>query len=413
MHNLLEVKSRSELREWLRQNHDRETECWVAVRRGRPVDDGTFRYVDAVEEALCFGWIDSTVKKISDEVTVQKLCPRKPRSNWSELNKERCRRMERLGLMTDAGRAVLPDMSAAGFTIDPDILRELQADPVLWENFRRLPELYRRVRIDTIQIKRNQPELFRKRLDKFLENTRRGILYGEWNDNGRLWPGDPEMEPFVLRPWRESDGPALARCLNNRKIWDNCRDGLPYPYTEEDALRFIRSASEQEGSRNYCIEIRQEAAGNIGFIRGTDVERYNAEVGYWLAEPYWNRGIMSRALKEAVGEYLRQTDACASMPGSMPAIGPPCGFWSGPGSGRAASGARPASRTGGLSIAIVTSCSGDRITLHAEAPGGHSGSAGLRTSKTRREERRALFGDMAASDIFRPFGSGMDSGFIG
>ena len=50
MHNLLEVKSRSELREWLRQNHDRETECWVAVRRGRPVDDGTFRYVDAVEE---------------------------------------------------------------------------------------------------------------------------------------------------------------------------------------------------------------------------------------------------------------------------------------------------------------------------------------------------------------------------
>lgn len=150
MHNLLEVKSRSELREWLRQNHDRETECWVAVRRGRPVDDGTFRYVDAVEEALCFGWIDSTVKKISDEVTVQKLCPRKPRSNWSELNKERCRRMERLGLMTDAGRAVLPDMSAAGFTIDPDILRELQADPVLWENFRRLPELYKRVRIDTM-----------------------------------------------------------------------------------------------------------------------------------------------------------------------------------------------------------------------------------------------------------------------
>lgn len=306
---MLEVKSRSELREWLRQNHDRETECWVAVRRGRPVDDGTFRYVDAVEEALCFGWIDSTVKKISDEVTVQKLCPRKPRSNWSELNKERCRRMERLGLMTDAGRAVLPDMSAAGFTIDPDILRELQADPVLWENFRRLPELYRRVRIDTIQIKRNQPELFRKRLDKFLENTRRGILYGEWNDNGRLWAEDSEMEPFVLRPWRKSDGPALVKCLNNRKIWNNCRDGLPYPYTEEDALRFIRSASEQEGSRNYCIEIRQEAAGNIGFIRGTDVERYNAEVGYWLAEPYWNRGIMSRALKEAVGEYLRQTDA--------------------------------------------------------------------------------------------------------
>lgn len=133
-----------------------------------------------------FGWIDSTTKKISEEVTAQKLCPRKPRSNWSELNKERCRRMERLGLMTDAGRAVLPDMSATGFSIDPDILQELQSDSVLWENFCHLPDLYKRVRIDTIQIKKNQPELFRERLDKFLENTRKGILYGEWNDNGRL-----------------------------------------------------------------------------------------------------------------------------------------------------------------------------------------------------------------------------------
>ena len=68
------------------------------------------------------GWIDSTTKKIADDVTVQKLCPRKPKSNWSELNKERCRRMERLGLMTDAGRAVLPDMSPNGFIIDKDIL---------------------------------------------------------------------------------------------------------------------------------------------------------------------------------------------------------------------------------------------------------------------------------------------------
>ena len=94
-------------------------------------------------------------------MTAQKLCPRRPRSNWSELNKERCRRMERLGWMTDAGRAVLPDMTKAGFVIDPDIEHELQADPVLWENFCRLPELYKRVRIDTIQIKKNQPELFR------------------------------------------------------------------------------------------------------------------------------------------------------------------------------------------------------------------------------------------------------------
>ncbi len=186
IHNLLDAKSRIELREWLMQNHKKERECWVVVKRGRPTDDNTFWYIDAVEEALCFGWIDSTTKKISDDAAAQKLSPRKPRSNWSELNKERCRRMEQLGLMTDAGRAVLPDMSPQGFIINKDILQRLQSDPVVWNNFCRFPDLYKRVRIDTIQIKRNQPELFESRLNKFIENTRKGLLYGEWNDYGRL-----------------------------------------------------------------------------------------------------------------------------------------------------------------------------------------------------------------------------------
>lgn len=188
--NLLTASSREELRRWLEENHDSESECWVAVKRGRPVDDGTFWYIDAVEEAICFGWIDGTTKTMDDGVTVQRLAPRRKGSRWSELNKERCRRMERLGRMTDAGRAVLPDMSEDGFIIDEDILEALKADPVVWSNFMSFPALYRRVRIDTIQIKKGQPELFRSRLKKLLDNTRSGVMYGEWNDNGRLLMGD-------------------------------------------------------------------------------------------------------------------------------------------------------------------------------------------------------------------------------
>ena len=94
--------------------------------------------------------------------------------------------MERMGLMTDAGRAVLPDMSPDGFNIDKDILQRLQSDPVVWNNFCQFPDLYKRIRIDTIQIKRNDPGLYESRLVKFIENTRKGLLYGEWNDNGRL-----------------------------------------------------------------------------------------------------------------------------------------------------------------------------------------------------------------------------------
>lgn len=184
--NLLSVKNRDELRQWLLANHDREKECWVVVKRGRPVDDGTFWYIDAVEEAMCFGWIDSATKKMNNGVTAQRLAPRRQRSLWSELNKERCRRMERMGRMTDAGRAVLPDMSEKGFVIDEDILSALQSDPEAWDNFQKFPALYQRVRIDTIQIKKKQPELFQRRLQKLLDNSKKGIMYGDWNDNGRL-----------------------------------------------------------------------------------------------------------------------------------------------------------------------------------------------------------------------------------
>lgn len=184
--NLLNAKNRKELRQWLIKNHDTETECWVIVKRGRPKNDNTFWYIDAVEEALCFGWIDSTTKRLENGVTAQKLTPRKKNSLWSELNKERCRRMEKLGLMTDSGRAVLPDISPSGFIIDSNILTALQADEITWNNFINFPPLYQRVRIDTIQIKKKQPELFSSRLSKFIENTRQNIMFGEWNDNGRL-----------------------------------------------------------------------------------------------------------------------------------------------------------------------------------------------------------------------------------
>lgn len=180
--NLLEVKNRNEFRQWLMENHERE-ECWIAVKRGIPKNDNAFWYIDAVEEALCFGWIDSTTKKLDNGITVQRFTPRGRNSVWSELNKARCERMEKLGLMTDAGRKAIP---TADFAIDTDILKALNKDKVVWNNFLSFPPLYQRVRIDTIQIKKKHPELFNSRLKKFIENTRQGKMYGEWNDNGRL-----------------------------------------------------------------------------------------------------------------------------------------------------------------------------------------------------------------------------------
>ncbi|OBZ14929.1 thymidylate synthase [Bacillus sp. FJAT-27264] len=184
MDHLTPVKSREELRFWLQENSRIEKCCWVLVNMTPKVD--TLLYLDAVEEALCFGWIDGVKKKISETELAQRLSPRSKKSSWTELNKERVRRLEKLGLLTDEGRKVLPDMDYDSFGIDGVIEERLKEERQVYDHFMAFPELYKRVRIDTIQSNKKQPELFKSRLDKFITNTRANKMYGQWNDNGRL-----------------------------------------------------------------------------------------------------------------------------------------------------------------------------------------------------------------------------------
>ena len=184
INNLLPITTRKELRIWLENNHLTSSCFWVLTTR-KPSPHALL-YLDAVEEALCFGWIDSTRKKTASGFLAQRLTPRSRKSKWSELNKERVRRLARLGLMTPHGEKCLPEMNPEAFRIDPYILQLLQQDPLIYANFLAFPRLYRHVRLDTIQIKKNQPELFCKRLEKFLKNTRENRMYGEWHDGGRL-----------------------------------------------------------------------------------------------------------------------------------------------------------------------------------------------------------------------------------
>ncbi len=182
--------TRDDLRRWYLQHASSSRECWVQLARASFSSPRPLSYLDAVEEALCFGWIDSVVRRMDDGVTRQRFSPRRPgsASNWSELNKARCVRLERLGLMTPAGRETLS--RARRFCISEDVMAALRADKKVWRNFCAFPELYRRVRIDTIQIKRKQPDLFARRLAKLIDFTRRGEMFGAWNDGGRLEEGD-------------------------------------------------------------------------------------------------------------------------------------------------------------------------------------------------------------------------------
>lgn len=183
MENVLTFKNRMEFRGWLMAHSAEEKECWVALKRGNPCRDDVFYYLDAVEEALCFGWIDST-QKLVDGVRLQRFSPRKKNGLWTELNKERVRRLEKLGLMTDAGRMALP--VNMGFTPDQDVVLALK-EAGIWDDLQKFDPLYVRVRLYNVAFyKGRDAQAYERALAHLIEMTKKGKTFGEWNDYGRL-----------------------------------------------------------------------------------------------------------------------------------------------------------------------------------------------------------------------------------
>ena len=110
----------------------------------------------------------------------------------------------------------------------------------------------------------------------------------------------------IVRSWDPRDAPSIARHANNRQVWLNLRDRFPHPYSERDAAQFIARARTAQAETNFAIEVDGEAAGGIGFLPGTDIERVSAEIGYWLGEACWGRGVCTEALA-AVTAYALDT----------------------------------------------------------------------------------------------------------
>ncbi|MBZ5588854.1 MAG: YdeI/OmpD-associated family protein [Acidobacteriia bacterium] len=153
--NALHVTNRAAWRAWLERHHQSETEVWLVffkAHTGRP----RVAYEDAVEEALCFGWVDSLVKRLDDDRYVQKFTPRKPGSTWSESNRKRIAKLIREGRMTPAGVAKVtfplpegieqqsPERPRHEPELPPDLLRVLKDNEPAWKTFRGLAPSYRR-----------------------------------------------------------------------------------------------------------------------------------------------------------------------------------------------------------------------------------------------------------------------------
>jgi len=102
---------------------------------------------------------------------------------------------------------------------------------------------------------------------------------------------------IILRELYESDTNVLARLANNRKIWDNVRDVLPSPYSIDDAIYFINLSQKENSQTTFAIEYKKEFCGVIGLVGQSDVYKKTAEIGYWIGEPYWNKGIATTSVK--------------------------------------------------------------------------------------------------------------------
>lgn len=110
-----------------------------------------------------------------------------------------------------------------------------------------------------------------------------------------------QLSNALLRPWRMNDAASLAHHANNRNVSRNLRDAFPFPYTVADANAFLERRVGRVPPDNLAIEVAGEAAGGLGLRLHDDVSRGTAELGYWLAEPYWGKGIMTVAVLAMVG----------------------------------------------------------------------------------------------------------------
>lgn len=114
----------------------------------------------------------------------------------------------------------------------------------------------------------------------------------------------PPTLPGRVRPWTAGDEASLVAHANSRAVWRSLRDRFPSPYTPADADRWLRAVTAEAAPLDWAIEVDGAAAGGIGLVPGIDVERVGAEIGYWLGESVWGRGLATAAVRAVTGHAL-------------------------------------------------------------------------------------------------------------
>ncbi|MFC1594944.1 YdeI family protein [Patescibacteria group bacterium] len=182
--NKLYVTNRKDWRKWLAKNHKKQKEVWLIYYRKKT---GKIRipYDDAVLEALCYGWIDSIVKKIDEESFAQRFSPRRKNSILSQMNKERIRELIKEKKMTKTGIEALAHVfnpktdKTEKLVVSHDIIKVLQADKKAWKYFQKMSLPYKRIRIAYIEnCKKHSLDMYKKSLANFIKMTAKNKQIG-------------------------------------------------------------------------------------------------------------------------------------------------------------------------------------------------------------------------------------------
>ena len=166
---------RKEWRKWLETNFETEDDIWLEYPF-KKTGKKRILYNDAVEEALCFGWIDSTVKSLNKETTIQRFCKRRKNSSFSQPNIERLKWLFENNLIHDSIRNKVLEIIQQEFVYPEDIIIQLKVDKTVWVNYQNFSEPYKRIRIAYIDSARKRPDEFDKRLNNFIEKTKENKL---------------------------------------------------------------------------------------------------------------------------------------------------------------------------------------------------------------------------------------------
>ena len=164
-------ENREDWRKWLTDNFETEDEIWF-VFPYKSSAKKSITYNDAVEEALCFEWIDSTTKSFDEEHKIQRFTPRKPKSTYSQANKERLKWLLENKMIHSNFEDKIRTVLSEPFIFPNDIMDRLKEDKIGWENYQHFSDAYKRIRIAYIEAARKRPEEFEKRLNNFINKMK-------------------------------------------------------------------------------------------------------------------------------------------------------------------------------------------------------------------------------------------------